>query len=138
MNNDKAQPLVGIMLTALSALLITGVLTFAGPCAMHGDGSMGSCYWAARAVLGTGIVLVVIALVRVFERDEGERRGLSFAAACLGVLVACMPGVIIELCTAQTMRCHVVMHPFVIFLGVIIALVGGTDLVLRLRAIFKR
>ncbi len=138
MNNDKAQPLVGIVLTALSVALITGVLTIAGPCATHGDGSMGSCQWAARAVLAVGVVLVIISLVRVFERDEGERRGLSFAAACLGVLVACMPGIVIDLCTEGSMRCHTVMRPFVVAAGALIALVGGTDLVVRLRAILKR
>ena len=138
MQNDKAQPLVGIVLTVLSSILLVGILTFAGPCDVHDDGTVSSCYWASRAVLGVGVVLVVISLVRIFERDEGERRGLSFSAALLGVLVAVLPGVLIDLCMMQTMRCHTVMRPFALVMGVLIAVVGGVDLVRRLLAIARR
>lgn len=138
MQNDKAQPLVGIVLTVLSSILLVGILTFAGPCGVHDDGPVSSCYWASRAVLGVGVVLVVISLVRIFERDEGERRGLSFSAALLGVLVAVLPGVLIDLCMMQTMRCHTVMRPFALVMGVLIAVVGGVDLVRRLLAIARR
>lgn len=138
MQNDKAQPLVGIVLTVLSSILLVGILTFAGPCGVHDDGTMSSCYWASRAVLGVGVVLAVISLVRIFERDEGERRGLSFSAALLGVLVAVLPGVLIDLCMMQTMRCHTVMRPFALVMGVLIAVVGGVDLVRRLLAIARR
>ncbi len=138
MQNDKAQPLVGIVLTVLSSILLVGILTFAGPCGVHDDGTVSSCYWASRAVLGVGVVLVVISLVRIFERDEGERRGLSFSAALLGVLVAVLPGVLIDLCMMQTMRCHTVMRPFALVMGVLIAVVGGVDLVRRLLAIARR
>ena len=138
MQNDKAQPLVGIVLTVLSSILLVGILTFAGPCGVHDDGTVSSCYWASRAVLGVGVVLAVISLVRIFERDEGERRGLSFSAALLGVLVAVLPGVLIDLCMMQTMRCHTVMRPFALVMGVLIAVVGGVDLVRRLLAIARR
>lgn len=138
MQNDKAQPLVGIVLTVLSSILLVGILTFAGPCGVHDDGTVSSCYWASRAVLGVGVVLVVISLVRIFERDEGERRGLSFSAVLLGVLVAVLPGVLIDLCMMQTMRCHTVMRPFALVMGVLIAVVGGVDLVRRLLAIARR
>ncbi len=138
MGHDKASPLVGIILTALSLLLIIGVLGFAAPCGVHDDGSLGSCHWAARAILGVGVVLTVLSIVRVFERDEGERRGLSLAAALLGVLVACMPGVLIDLCMTQSMRCHAVMRPFVLFVGAAIAVTGGADLIVRLMRIARR
>lgn len=138
MRQDKASPLAGIVLTALSLLLVAGVLTFAAPCGISDDGTFGSCHWAARAVLGVGVVLIVLSVVRVFERDEGERRGLSLAAALLGVLVACMPGVLVELCATQTMRCHAVMRPFVVCVGAAIAVAGGADLVVRLMRIARR
>lgn len=138
MRQDKASPPVGIVLTALSVLLIAGMLSFAAPCGVHEDGSYGSCHWAARAVLGVGVALLVLSVVRIFERDEGERRGLSLAAALLGVLVACMPGVLVELCATQTMRCHAVMRPFVVCVGAAIAVAGGADLVVRLMRIARR
>lgn len=135
MNEDKASPLVGVILLVLSLVLVVGIQTFAGPCGVQESGSASSCHWAARAILGAGIVIVVLSIVRVFERDEGERRGLSFAAACVGALVACLPGVLIDLCTVPDARCHVVMQPFAIGLGVAIALVGGVDLIVRLMRI---
>lgn len=137
MHADKAEPLVGIVTTALSALLVLGMLTFAGPCA-HEDGTAGSCLWAQRAVLGVGAVLLVLSLVRIFERDEGERRGLSLSIGLLGALAACMPGTIIVLCTGQGMHCTAVMQPFALVVGVALAVAGVADLVIRLRAIIKR
>ena len=132
MQNDKASPPVGIALRALSLLLVVGVQTFAGSCATHSDGNVGSCVWAARAVLGIGIVLVALSVVRIFERDEGERRGLCVGIASLGVLTALMPGVFIDLCADETMRCVAVFRPFCICVGAVIALVAGIDLVVRL------
>lgn len=138
MRQDKASPLVGIVLTVLSVLLVVGVLSFAAPCGVHDDGTYGPCHWAGRAVLGVGTVLLVLSVVRIFERDEGERRGLSLAAALLGVLVACMPGVFIDLCTTQAMRCHAIMRPFALCVGAAIAVTGGADLVIRLMRIARR
>ncbi len=134
--HDQASPLVGVILLVLSILLVVGIHTFAAPCAMH-DGVWSPCHWIERALLGVSIVLIVISCVRVFERDEGERRGLSFACACLGALVALLPGFLIETCADSGMACNGVMRPFVLCIGIVIALVGGTDLVMRLRAIGK-
>lgn len=131
----KAAPIVGIILTALAILLIAGIATFAGPCAVHGDGETQSCYWASRAVLGVGAVIVILSIVRIFETDEGERRGLSLSAALLGALVAALPGWLIGLCSDASMQCNAVMRPFALCLGVAIFLVGAIDLTKRLLAI---
>ena len=88
-----------------------------------------------RAVLGVAAVIGILAIVRMFERDEGERRGLSLGCALLGVLVATMPGLIVGLCADPAMPCNIVMRPFVVFVGIAIALVGGIDLVRRLLAL---
>ena len=37
MGKPKAQPVAGLILTALAVLLLVGVATFAGPCDGHGD-----------------------------------------------------------------------------------------------------
>lgn len=138
MQKPKAEPVVGLMLTALSALLLVGVALFAGPCDGHGGQDAPSCLWASRAVLGVGAVTSVIAIVRIFETDEGERRGLSFACGLLGFLTAVMPGFIIGLCADPAMHCNVVMRPFVTVVGIAIGMVGTVDLVRRLLAIRNR
>jgi hypothetical protein len=130
--SNKPSPPVGIALTVLSGLLVAGILTFAAPCGVHDDGSVSSCFWAGRAVLGVDFVLLILSVVRIFELDEGERRGLDLGAALIGVLAACLPGVLIDLCMMQSMRCQTIMRPFCMVVGIAIALVAGIDLIVRL------
>ncbi|MDO5107379.1 MAG: DUF4418 family protein [Coriobacteriaceae bacterium] len=134
----KAQPRVGLILTVLAVLLGAGLLTFAGPCAAQAGEEASSCLWASRALIGVDAVLLIIALVRIFEQDEGERRGLSFASALLGVLIAVMPGTLIALCADPSAPCNAVMRPFALVVGVAVALTGGIDLTRRLLALRKR
>ena len=134
----KAQPRVGILLTALAVLLGAGLLTVAGPCAVLDTDETLSCFWAFRALLGVDAVLLIISLVRIFEQDEGERRGLSFAAALLGVLIAALPGGLIDLCQGASFSCNAAMRPFALVMGAAVALTGGIDLARRLLALRKR
>ena len=140
MEKPKAKPIVGLFLTALAALLIIGVVAFAGPCAPGGQGGQGemTCLWASRAVIGVGAVTAVLAIVRIFETDEGERRGLSLSCSLLGFLMAALPGPIISLCAEPSMHCNAVMRPFVFVVGIAIGVIGAVDLVRRLLAIRKR
>lgn len=133
----KAQPVVGLILAALAVLLIAGVATFAGPCGVH-EGAVPSCLWASRAVLGIGAIIAILAIVRIFETDEGERRGLSLACSLLGFLCAVMPGAIIALCDDPSMHCNAVMRPFVMCVGIAIGLVGAIDLTRRLLSLRNR
>ena len=80
----------------------------------------------------------VLAIVRIFETDEGERRGLSLSCGLLGFLMAAMPGTIIDLCADPAMHCNAVMRPFVLVVGIAIGVIGAVDLVRRLLAIRKR
>ena len=137
----KAQPIAGLLLTGLAVLLVAGVATFAGPCEFHSGQDVeeaSSCYWASRALLGIGAVAAVLAIVRIFETDEGERRGLSLGCALLGFLAAAIPGPIIALCADPSMHCNAVMRPFVLCVGVAMGLVGAIDLAKRLLSLRKR
>ena len=128
---SKSQPLVGLILTALAAVLLAGLSTFAGPCEDH----VGNCVWAARATFAIGVVIAILAIVRIFEMDEGERRGLSLACALLGFLVAVISGPVIALCSDAAMPCNASMHPFITCVGIAIGLVGTIDLARRLLAL---
>ena len=138
MDKPKAQPIVGLILLLLAAILIAGIATFAAPCDGHGGQDVTSCLWASRAVLGVGVVVAILAIVRIFETDEGERRGLSLSCALLGFLIAVLPGFIIGLCADPSMHCNAVMRPFVLCVGVAMGLVGAIDLTKRLLALRKR
>lgn len=132
-----AKPIAGLILTGLAVLLMAGIATFAGPCAAHDGQEATSCLWASRAVLGIGAVIAILAIVRIFETDEGERRGLSLSCALLGFLSAAMPGPIIALCADPSMHCNTAMQPFALCVGIAIGLVGGIDLTRRLLSLRK-
>lgn len=132
---SKSQPTTGILLLCLDVLLVVGLLTFAGPCNYADAQVEPRCIGACRATLGVAAVIAILAIVRIFEMDEGERRGLSLGCALLGVLVAVLPGVIVELCADPAATCNVIMRPFVMGVGICIALVGGIDLTRRLLAL---
>jgi hypothetical protein len=134
----KAQPLAGVILTALVALLIAGVATFAGPCGEHDGAEAASCLWASRAVLGIAAAIAILAIVRIFETDEGERRGLSLACSLLGFLCAVMPDAIISLCADPSMHCNAVMRPFIMCVSIAIGVVGAVDLTRRLLSLRSR
>lgn len=137
MEKPKAQPIAGIMLAVLAAVLVAGVATFAGPCGADVGHEADSCLWASRAVIAIGVVIAVLAIVRIFETDEGERRGLSLSCSLLGFLCAAVPGFVIPLCADPSMSCNATMRPFVLCVGIAIGLVGAIDLVRRLLAIGK-
>ncbi len=137
MKKPKAQPIAGIMLAVLAAVLVAGVATFAGPCGADAGHESDSCLWASRAVIAISVVIVILAIVRVFETDEGERRGLSLSCSLLGFLCAVVPGFVIPLCADPAMHCNAVMRPFALCIGVAIGLMGAIDLVRRLLAIGK-
>lgn len=105
---------------------------------MHVAGEVPSCQWASRAVIGAGVVVFILAVVRIFETDEGERRGLSLSCSLIGFLIAFIPGFIIGLCVDSTMHCNEVMRPFVMCAGIAIGIIGAVDLTRRLLAIRKR
>lgn len=89
-------------------------------------------------MLGIGAVIAILAIVRIFETDEGERRGLSLACSLLGFLCAAMPGPVIALCADPSMHCNAVMRPFVLCAGIAIGLVGAIDLTRRLLSLRNR
>lgn len=137
MEKPTARPIVGVLLTLLVALLVVGVMTFAGSCTDHDGQTEMSCLWASRAVIAAGVVTAILAIVRIFETDEGERRGLSLSCALLGFLMAALPGPVISLCADPSMHCNSVMRPFVLVVGIAIGVTGAVDLVKRLLAIRK-
>ena len=136
-DKPKAAPITGIVITVLTGVLIVGLATFAGPCAAHDVQIAPSCLWAQRAMLGSCAVLAVLSIVRIFETDEGERRGLSLGAALTGAFIAAIPGGLIDLCSNATMQCNAIMRPYAMCLGVAIFLVGAIDLTKRLLALRK-
>ena len=104
-------PALIILLIALIAAV--GSQSFLGAC-VHDGGSLGACHWASRALMGDGGLLAILALMALSLKRES--RGLYLAmipASLVGLLI---PGRLISLCQAPTMRCRMLMQPAMLIL----------------------
>lgn len=118
---------------ALSALLVVGVLTFAGPC-VHDDGSHAACYAASQAILVAGIVALVASVASVIVRGGLARGVLAVSVVLASAFAAVSPGVLFPLCMMQTMRCHLMMRPFALVVGGAVCVCGIVAVVVAFRA----
>lgn len=109
----------GFILLVLSLLFVIGEQTVAGPCPVMPDGRFMVCHWAGQAVLGVGIVLVVLSLLHLAFKNDGMKLGLDLAVIANAVLLLMIPNRLIHLCMKNHMQCHTVMEPFVLIMGVL-------------------
>jgi len=118
---------------AFSALLVVGVLTFAGPC-VHDDGSHAACYAASQAILVAGIVALVASAAGAVMRNSLAQGMLAVSVVLASAFAAASPGVFFPLCMMQTMRCHLIMRPFALVVGVVACICGIVAAVVAFRA----
>lgn len=86
------------ILLVLSLLFVIGEQTVAGPCPVMPDGRFMVCHWAGQAVLGVGIVLVVLSLLHLAFKNDGMKLGLDLAVIANAVLLLMIPNRLIHLC----------------------------------------
>ena len=116
-----------VILLALSAALLLGVLTVFAPCGAKEDGGWMTCHWAGRAVAGAAAVLTALAAMRLLMKDRKTRLGLSAAMIPTALLATLLPGRLIPLCMMPSMRCRAVMSPAVTVLSVLIIAAAVID-----------
>ena len=93
----------GFILLVLSLLFVIGEQTVAGPCPVMPDGRFMVCHWAGQAVLGVGIVLVVLSLLHLAFKNDGMKLGLDLAVIANAVLLLMIPNRLIHLCMKNHM-----------------------------------
>ena len=109
----------------------------AGPCPVMPDGRFMVCHWAGQAVLGVGIVLVTLSLFHLAFKNDGMKLGLDLAVIADAALLMFMPNHLIPLCIKNHMRCHTVMEPFVLVMGVLMIAAALGDFFFRRRVVKK-
>ena len=119
--NRKVMPWI---LFAASLVLAVGVLTFLRPCGAHEDGSFGCCHWAGHVCAALGFLMALEAFFMALLPDEKTGAGLGLAAAFTAVVTFLVPGVLVQLCMMETMRCQMYMKPAVRVLSVLIAVLA--------------
>lgn len=120
--SKKTARALGFATVVIGAVVVLGVLTFAGPC-VHEDGSTSTCATAGMAVLWGGLGVVLFGLLATAAVSRGHARAVSIvafaSAAVAALLVVLAPGTLFPLCMMATMRCQAVMRPFAHIAGVL-------------------
>ena len=126
----KKQMIPGCVLFFLALVITVGSISFLGPC-VHEDGTAGACFWAGRALLGLGLLLLILSFSAVMLRQA--RTGLYLSIIVSGILGLLTPGVLINLCRMSTMRCRAVMQPAMMILFAASALTALWGLIACIR-----
>ena len=128
---NKRTFVTDIILLGLSVLLTIGSFTFMAPCGPHEDGSFMACHWAGRAVLGLGMVLVAMSIVHIITGNNSVKTGISVGLISVSVLSALIPGIFINICKMDTMRCVSVMRPVDMIISFVITGVAVVDIAVQ-------
>ena len=118
----------------LGLLIAVGPQTFAHVCRVQEGKMPMACHYTAHAALGVGIIIMVLGLCALLFNNAGIRAGINIAVALLGVLVICVPTVLIGVCKGAMMHCHMVTLPTLIVLGVLTIVFGVIAVVMNARA----
>lgn len=121
-----------IILFIFSLLICVGSFTFFSACPVHGDTVM-ACRWAQNAVTALGTLLSVTSLAAVVIPDRKVKAGLELSATLTAVLTAIVPGVVINVCMMNSMRCVSTFRPFTILFASLTAVAALLSAVLNLK-----
>lgn len=132
-SENTASNLLSILLLVLSVFLTFGTEFLFHGCDPKADGSFMMCHWAQRAVVGTGVVLIVLYILSLVVKDRKIRSAFIISGIPVTILAMLLPGKVMHLCMSNTMRCHTVMQPSVLAVCSVILVVTVIALVVNLK-----
>lgn len=121
-----------IILLILSLLICIGSFTFFSACPVNGDTVM-ACNWAQNAVTALGALLSAISLAAVVIPDRKLKAGLELSATLTAILMAVVPGIVINVCMMNSMRCVSTFRPFTILFASLAAVAALFGAILNLK-----
>ena len=130
----KRLDIIGIILVAVPAVILAGVNSWFQTCGPMEDGSFMACHWAGRTVAASAVMMLAIALIRLFARDRKMKAGLDIALAAASVFTALVPGRIISLCMMEDMMCRAHTQPWTIGLSILLLVVALADIFFKMSA----
>ena len=123
--------ILGIAEFIIAALLTVGSVTFFKACGEH-EGKFMACHWAQNAVTLIGIVITLLALLRIILKNSGIKAGLAIGVFLTSVSVIFIPNNVISLCMMDSMRCHTTFKPAVIVIASVLGALSGVDSILSI------
>ncbi|KDN10290.1 hypothetical protein GAPWKB30_1092 [Gilliamella apicola] len=82
------------------------------------------CFWTARAEIGIGCLVIAIGALLLISRTAFVRIGLSMALACISLLAAAIPTILIGVCGNEMMRCNMGSKPALVLLSGLLFIVA--------------
>lgn len=87
-------------------------------------GKIMKCFWTARAEVGVGSLVIAIGILMLFCRTVFVRMGLSMAVACIALLAAAIPTILIGVCGNEMMICNMGAKPALVLLSGLLFIVA--------------
>ncbi len=109
----------------IAALIIIGLNTFAHIC----TSMQGPCAKTKSIAIVVAIVLAVLGLVQIFVSDKKINAILGIAGIVIGLVTVLLPLVIAPVCSMTSMHCYVYTRPFLVIIGIVIAIISVIDAV---------
>ena len=112
----------------IAVVLSAGVMTVFRACAKAEDGTWMNCHYAQLYVFAAGLIIAAISIAAAFVKSSGLKMCMGIVAIIIAIITALIPGVLVNLCMMDTMRCHTLTRPAVDILCalfIIIELING-------------
>jgi len=114
----------------LSLILSLGVMTVFRGCDKKADGTWMHCHSAQNTVVIFGIALLLIFLIAMFIGKKYVKLVLYLIGIIASIVLLFVPGPIISMCMMYTMRCYLVMRPFVRVMAVLMIVMSVINIII--------
>lgn len=125
--------LMSVLLLALSVFLAFGTEFIFHACEPMADGHFMSCHETQHAVVGAGVVLIVLYILSLLVKERKVKSAFITSGIPVTIFAMLLPGRVMHMCMSDTMRCHAVMEPSVLAVGCVILVVTVVALLVNLR-----
>lgn len=106
---------------------VSGELAHSGH--MHAStGKIMKCFWTARAEIGIGCLVIAVGALLLISRTAFVRIGLSMATACISLLAAAIPTILIGVCSNEMMRCNMGSKPALVLLSGLLFIASAVNI----------
>lgn len=129
----KKRITVGTLFIILGLLISLGPSTIFAVCGPMDDGKFMKCHWTARAELGIGLGIVLLAVLSIVFASKEVRAGLLLGIATLSSNSILIPTALIGVCGGEHMQCNALTRPALLVIGVISIIIALVQAVILLR-----
>lgn len=129
----KKRITVGTLFIILGLLISLGPSTIFAVCGPMDDGKFMKCHWTARAELGIGLGIVLLAVLSIVFASKEVRAGLLLGIATLSSNSILIPTALIGVCGGEHMQCNALTRPALLVIGVISIVIAVVQAVILLR-----